>query len=75
MKSGFLQPKLRNGQPKDLYEAEAYRIAKIGMRMPEGKGEVYIQRQVSAEPVPTEINKSEGGAPETSPVDGGYCTR
>ncbi len=38
-KSGHLQAKLNIGQPHDIYEQEADRVADQVMRMPERKGE------------------------------------
>ena len=35
IKSGVLQAKLKIGQPGDVYEQEAYRVADAVMRMPE----------------------------------------
>ncbi len=34
-KSGIIQPKLKFGQPNDIYEQEADRVAEQVMRMPE----------------------------------------
>ena len=45
MKSGALQAKLRIGQPGDIYEQEADRVADAVMRMPEPG----VQRQVESE--------------------------
>ena len=45
MKSGALQAKLRIGQPGDMYEQEADRVADAVMRMPEPE----VQRQVEPE--------------------------
>jgi hypothetical protein len=45
MKSGALQAKLRIGQPGDMYEQEADRVAEAVMRMPEPG----VQRQVEPE--------------------------
>jgi len=41
MKSGAIQPKLRIGQPNDIYEQEADRVAEQVVRMPESQ----VQRQ------------------------------
>ena len=45
MKSGALQAKLKIGQPGDVYEQEADRVADVVMRMPEPG----VQRQVEPE--------------------------
>jgi hypothetical protein len=45
IKSGTLQAKLRIGQPEDIYEQEADRVADAVMRMPEPG----VQRQVEPE--------------------------
>ena len=45
MRSGALQAKLRIGQPGDVYEQEAERVADAVMRMPEP----HLQRQVEPE--------------------------
>ena len=45
LKSGVIQAKLKIGQPNDIYEQEAYRVADEVMRMPEPQ----VQRQVEPE--------------------------
>jgi hypothetical protein len=63
MKSGVLQTKLKIGQPGDMYEQEADRVADVVMRMPEPE----VQRQV--EPEEEETLQSKPLANQITPLD------
>jgi len=62
IKSGALQAKLRIGQPGDVYEQEADRVADAVMRMPE------VQRQVEPEDEEEETLQSKPLASQITPL-------
>jgi hypothetical protein len=65
IESGYLQAKLRIGQPEDEYEREADRVANVIMQMPEPR----TQRQAEPEKEEKEILQtkvSRGQSPETT---------
>ncbi len=64
MRSGALQAKLRIGQPGDVYEQEADRVAKAVMRMPEP----VVQRQVEPEEEEEETLQSKPLASQITPL-------
>ena len=64
MRSGALQAKLRVGQPGDMYEQEADRVADAVMRMPE-QG---VQRQVEPEEEEEETLQSKPLANQITPL-------
>jgi hypothetical protein len=64
IKSGTLQAKLRIGQPGDMYEQEADRVADAVMRMPEPG----VQRQVEPEEEEEEMLKAKPLAEEITPL-------
>jgi len=53
IKSRSLQAKLRIGQPNDIYEQEADRVAEQVMRMPEPKLQRQIEENEDEEPIQT----------------------
>ncbi|MBW2690588.1 MAG: hypothetical protein JRC99_11735 [Deltaproteobacteria bacterium] len=64
MKSGAFQAKLRIGQPGDVYEQEADRVADEVMRMPEPE----MQRQVEPEEEEEEILQTKPLVDQIAPV-------
>ncbi len=64
MRSGALQAKLRIGQPGDVYEQEADRVADAVMRMPEP----VMQRQVEPEEEKEETLQSKPLANQITPL-------
>ena len=71
MKSGALRAKLRIGQPGDVYEQEADRVAEQLIRMPEQKkspfSEDEMQRQPDMEEEILQSRQVPGFAPEVTP--------
>lgn len=53
IKSGVLQAKLRIGQPNDIYEQEADRVAEQFMRMPESKVQSEPEKEQDEEQIRT----------------------
>ncbi len=51
IKSGALQAKLRIGQPNDIYEQEADRVAEQVISMPEPKGQKLAEKDEEEEPI------------------------
>ena len=64
VRSGALQAKLRIGQPGDVYEQEADRVADAVMRMPEPE----VQRQVEPEEEEEETLQSKPLASQITPL-------
>ncbi|OEU63875.1 MAG: hypothetical protein BBJ57_04170 [Desulfobacterales bacterium PC51MH44] len=66
IKSGALQAKLKIGQPGDVYEQEANRVADEVMRMPEPgvQRQVEVEEEEEEEPIQTELNGSIQRQPE-----------
>jgi len=64
LRSGALQAKLRIGQPGDVYEQEADRVADAVMRMPE----LGVQRQVEPEEEEEEILQTKPLVDQITPV-------
>ena len=76
MKSGALQAKLRIGQPEDIYEQEADRVADAVMRMPEPgvqrqpigeEEEEELRRQPIEEEEELQAKTTSGRIPEVQP--------
>ena len=66
-KSGVIQAKLKIGQPNDIYEQEADRVAEQVMRMPEPRLQRQAEEEEEKEEETLQTKEIPGQTPEVSP--------